>query len=139
MTARLRGEDGTAAILLAPALVAVAMLAVAIVDVAAYLAAAARAQAAADAAALAAATARDHPALPDDPVARARRVADAAGAELEHCGCRDGTRPVAVEVSVEVHAAVLTRFAGRRVHATAEAALVRDRRDVPGRRVGSRP
>ena len=133
MTRILRDQDGTAALLLAPALVAVVMLAVAVVDVTGYLVAASRAQAAADAAALAAATARDHPALPDDPVARARRVADASGARLEHCGCRATSRPVAVEVSVEVHAAVLTRFAGRRVHATAEAELVRDRAAATGR------
>lgn len=120
---RLAGEDGSAVPLLAPALAAVAMLAVAIVDVTAYLVAASEAQAAADAAALAAVTARDHPTARADPAARAERVAVTAEARLERCDCH-GTGPVEVEVSVEVHAAVVTRFAGRRIHATARAELV---------------
>lgn len=120
-------EDGSAVLILAPALVAVVMLAVAVVDVTAYLTAAAGAQAAADAAALAAATARDHPTARGDPEERARRIAAASDARLERCRCR-GSTPVEVEVSVEVRAVVITRFAGRRVHAVANAELVPDRR-----------
>lgn len=120
---RWRDDDGTAVLLLAPALVAVAMLAVAVVDVAAYLVAASRAQAAADAAALAAVTARDHPMGAGEPAARAGRVADEADGRLERCDCHTRGRPVEVEVSVEVHAAVITRFAGSRVHAVARAEL----------------
>lgn len=122
-TARWRDDDGTAVLLLAPALVALAMLAVAVVDVAAYLVAASRAQATADAAALAAVTARDHPMGPGAPSARAERIADEVDARLERCDCHARGRPVEVEVSVEVHAAVLTRFAGSRVHAVAQAEL----------------
>lgn len=121
--ARWREEEGTAVLLLAPALVAVALLAVAVVDVAAYLVAAARAQAAADAAALAAVTARDHPLAPGQPAVRAAGIADEADGRLERCDCHIRGRPVEVEVSVAVNAAVITRFAGRRVHAVARAEL----------------
>lgn len=117
-------EVGSGPLLLAPVLVAATMLAVAIVDVTAYLVAAAAAQTAADQSALAAAVARDHPGARGDPVGRARDVAEAADARLERCTCGAGTRPVEVEVSVAVRAAVITRFAGRRVHATASADVV---------------
>lgn len=122
-SARWREEDGTALLLMAPALVAAAMLAVAVVDVAAYLVAASRAQAAADAAALAAVTARDHPTGAGEPSARAARLAVRAEGRLERCDCYVRGRPVEVEVSVAVHAAVITRFAGDRVHAVARAEL----------------
>lgn len=130
MRTRLRSEDGQAALLLAPMLVAVVMLAVAIVDVTAYLAAASEAQSLADAAALAAVTARDHPATRSDPSGRAHRVAVMGGGRLERCDC-GGRGPVEVEVSVEVDAAVITRFAGRRVYAVASAELIPV--DPPGR------
>ena len=124
-------DEGTAALLLAPALVAVAMLAVAVVDVTAYLVAAAQAQAAADAAALAAVTARDHPMAPGDPAARAERVAAGTDGRLERCDCHVRGGPVEVEVSVAVHAVVLPRFAGRRVHAVAQAELSPPEHGVP--------
>lgn len=110
--------------LVGPVAVAVAMLAVAVVDVTAYLVAASAAQAAADGAALAAATARDHPHARGDPAGRAGAVVATVGARLERCTCGAGPRPVEVEVSVPVHALVVTRFAGRRVYATASAGVV---------------
>ncbi|HEX9888209.1 MAG TPA: hypothetical protein VGA69_01925, partial [Nitriliruptorales bacterium] len=87
--------------------------------------AAGRAQGAADAAALAAAAVA-HPqrASRGDPVTEARRVTADWGARLDGCRCQRGRRDVEVAVSVEVRALLVTRFAGRRVTATARATLV---------------
>lgn len=111
-----------------------------VLDLTAYLVAGARSRAAADAAALAAVSA-NHPQAPGPsrhPEQAARRVAAANNARLEECRCPRGAREVEVRVSVGVRSVAVSRFAGRRVEATASARLVRmDWAPEPGRQARS--
>lgn len=124
-------EDGSIVALVGLLLAVATLVLVLVLDLTAYLVAASRAQAAADAAALAAVTVSDpRGRTPGDPSAAAERLAAAADAEVESCACRAGARHVEVRVSVAVHAVLVTRLAGRRVTAVAEAELRRDRRTL---------
>ncbi|MBW3662903.1 MAG: hypothetical protein KY469_07365 [Actinobacteria bacterium] len=131
-------EDGSAPLLGVGGLAAVMLVAVAVLDLGAYLTAAVRAQAAADAAALAAAAvAHPHGRARGLPIEAARALAEAHGASLGSCSCATGSRTVEVSVSVDVPAVVVTRFAARRVVATASATLVPPAA-APDQRVGWR-
>ncbi|MBW3577697.1 MAG: hypothetical protein KY462_08170 [Actinobacteria bacterium] len=129
-----RREDGSAAMLGWSAIAVTVVALVIAVDLAAYLVAAQRAQGAADAAALAA-VAASHPrgGAPGPPEHAARSVTHAAGAVLQNCRCPPGARQVTVTVEVRVRAVAVTRLAGRKVRATAQARLVRDRNPSRGR------
>lgn len=117
-------ESGSALWVAWPGLAFTALVLILVVDLAAYLVAVERARSAAELAALAAASAEHPDALRrDGPRAWAGRVARANGADLVACSCRRGSPDVTVTVSVDVRAVAVTRFAGRRIEATARATL----------------
>jgi secretion/DNA translocation related TadE-like protein len=93
-------------------------------DLGSMLHARARAQSAADAAALAAVT-EQAPILGrgEDPEQAARDEADRNGASLMQCDCAVGQSTATVEVTVTPKLIFLSGWFGRRVRATARAAL----------------
>jgi hypothetical protein len=134
-TTRGTSQAGIATVMFPLLLWFVTLLAIVVVDIGAYLVAAARAQAAADGAALAA-VAADATVGGHAPAAEARRVAHAAGGQLEHCWCAAGRDAAQVTVSVPVPGLVVPALGAARVSADASAVLAPPEPGAGGARPG---
>lgn len=118
----MRAERGSVSIPLVAGVLLFCLSALAAADLGSMLHARARAQSAADAAALAAAL--EQVAIlggDEDPVAVARAMAEANGADLLDCVCQPGAFTATVRVQTRPALTLLTGWAGRRVRATASA------------------